>query len=364
MYEKDINEIVFETLPEGKVGIKAPKGGAIAEEQSYVILKDGSFFTVFRTVEGKSAYSYSRDKGKTWEESKYMPIKHPRAANFVWKLSNGKFFYWFHNHGGVGYEGRNPAWCLIGEEKAGIIHWSQPEILLYDDDPIIKMSYPDFIEIENEYYITETEKSIARIHKIDKTFMNKIISSSDFKNIIKESLIVETTKNKVNLPNFKPFTQKDLNKENHGTEDLRQAFTFDIRFSIEEKNMELFSSMDSNEKGIKIEVIDKRIVFAMSDGQYLNIWKSDIDSVIKGINHISIIIDGGPKIIYYIINGKFNDGKKRQYGWGRFPDKFKDFNGLKEVSLNSDIKVFRIYDRALLSCEAISNYNLEKKMEK
>ena len=27
-------------------------------------------------------------------------IKHPRAANFVRKFSNGKFLYWFHNHGG------------------------------------------------------------------------------------------------------------------------------------------------------------------------------------------------------------------------------------------------------------------------
>jgi len=363
MYEKDINKLMFETLPEGKVGIKAPKGGAIAEEQSYVMLKDGSFFTVFRTVEGRSAYSYSRDKGKTWEKSKYMPIKHPRAAN-VWKLSNGKFLYWFHNHGGIGYEGRNPAWCLIGEEKKGIIHWSQPEILIYSDDPIVKISYPDFIEIENEYYVTETEKNIARIHKIDKTFMSKITSNSNFNSIIKENLIIETVKKHIELPQFKSFTKKDYNKANNRTEDLRQGFTFDFKFIFEDEDIEIFNSIDCNEKGIKIEIIDKRIVFTMSDGQYINIWKSDVDSIIDGINHISIIIDGGPKIIYYIINGKFNDGKKRQYGWGRFSDKFKDFNGLNKVELNSSIIIFRMYDRALLSCEAVSNYILEKKMEK
>ena len=37
-------------------------------------------------------------------------VKHPRAANFVWNLRNGKYLYWFHNHGGTWYEDRNPVW--------------------------------------------------------------------------------------------------------------------------------------------------------------------------------------------------------------------------------------------------------------
>ena len=37
-------------------------------------------------------------------------VKHPRAANFVWNLRNGKYLYWFHNHADTWYEDRNPVW--------------------------------------------------------------------------------------------------------------------------------------------------------------------------------------------------------------------------------------------------------------
>ena len=34
-------------------------------------------------------------------------MKHPRAANFAWRCLNGKFLYWYHNHGGNWYEDRS-----------------------------------------------------------------------------------------------------------------------------------------------------------------------------------------------------------------------------------------------------------------
>jgi hypothetical protein len=106
---------------------------------------------VFRTIDGHAAYSYSRDGGKSWEPSEYMRyadgrlMKHPRAANFAWRCENGKFLYWFHNHGGrfirehprrrtIAYEERNPVWLSGGVEadspRGKIIRWSQPEIAL------------------------------------------------------------------------------------------------------------------------------------------------------------------------------------------------------------------------------------------
>jgi hypothetical protein len=96
--------------------------------------------------------------------STYSPggrrIKHPRAANFVRKFSNGKHLLWFHNHGGEAvhflekwsyYDRRNPGWILGGVEKNGHIHWSQPEILLYDLEPATKISYSGFVEAHGEF---------------------------------------------------------------------------------------------------------------------------------------------------------------------------------------------------------------------
>ncbi|HRR34196.1 MAG TPA: sialidase family protein, partial [Kiritimatiellia bacterium] len=136
--ERDPSKITFETLPEGTIGLRTPPGGGrVAEEQSIVSLSDGTIFCVYRTIDGWPACAYSRDGARTWTEPAYMTytpggrrVKHPRAANFVWKCPNGQYLYWFHNHGGrfVGalgasgrdgrspYDDRNPAWLMAGRE--------------------------------------------------------------------------------------------------------------------------------------------------------------------------------------------------------------------------------------------------------
>ena len=71
--EKDPKKITWSTLPDGDIGIRAPQGGgSIAEEQSFSVMADGSIFCVFRTIDGYSAHTYSRDGGHTWEHSQYM----------------------------------------------------------------------------------------------------------------------------------------------------------------------------------------------------------------------------------------------------------------------------------------------------
>ena len=83
-----------------------PGGGPIAEEQSFTVLSDGTLYCVYRTIDAYSACTYSYDGGHTWTEPEYTTyadggrMKHPRAANFAWRCQNGKFLYWFHNHGG------------------------------------------------------------------------------------------------------------------------------------------------------------------------------------------------------------------------------------------------------------------------
>ncbi|NCO96174.1 MAG: exo-alpha-sialidase, partial [Armatimonadetes bacterium] len=71
--ERDPGKVVWETLPDGDAGLRTPPGGGpIAEEQSYSVLSDGSFFCVYRTIDGHSACCYSRDGGHTWTTPDYM----------------------------------------------------------------------------------------------------------------------------------------------------------------------------------------------------------------------------------------------------------------------------------------------------
>ncbi|MBL8026774.1 MAG: hypothetical protein JNL74_10210, partial [Fibrobacteres bacterium] len=188
--EREPGKAQWETLPEGDIGLRTPKGGGpIAEEHSFTVLSDGSFYCVYRSVDGYPVFAISRDKGKHWTEPAYLcyangrKVKHPRAANFVWRCKNGKYLYWFHNQGGhfvrddveTAYAHRNPVWLCGGVEidtpNGKSIAWSPPDIILYDDDPLIRMSYPDLIEYRGKYLITETQKHLAHIHELDETLL-------------------------------------------------------------------------------------------------------------------------------------------------------------------------------------------------
>ena len=64
------------------------------------------------------------------------------------------------------YAHRNPIWMCGGIEKDGHIHWSEPEIVLYDDNIGNRISYPDYIETDGRVFLTETQKLVARVHEL------------------------------------------------------------------------------------------------------------------------------------------------------------------------------------------------------
>ncbi len=188
--EPDPQKIKWETLPQGDHGLQSPDG-PVAEEPSLTALSDGSLFCTYRTVAGHPCHAYSRDSGDTWTDPQFMTcypgataLNNPRGPNFVRKLENGpyagRYIYWFYNHNGRGYEdgSRNPAWLLGGVERdspAGkVIHWGQPEVVLYADEWKTHIGYPDFIEEGSQLFITETQKSEARVHKIPDRLLRRL----------------------------------------------------------------------------------------------------------------------------------------------------------------------------------------------
>lgn len=356
--ERDPKKITWQTLPDGDVGIRAPKGGGtIAEEQSFSVMSDGSIFCVFRTIDGHAAHTYSRDGGRTWEPSQYMRfadgrlMKHPRAANFAWRAENGKYLYWFHNHGGRfirehprqrsnAYEDRNPVWLSGGVEADGptgkIIRWSQPEIALYDDDPIIRMSYPDLVEEGGKYYLTETQKDVARVHEVDPRLLDALW-------------------NGVSAPVAAPVDSvtfyRRSNRADHGKEDLRAGFSLSLRVNAQ-PNQTLLDGADCKLRTLP----NGSVELTLNDGRTENRWASDPGSLQFGQpQHIAVIVDGGPKVISFITNGRFNDGgDARQFGWGRFSPNLKVITGLNALKPAPGVQDLRVYGRALLTAEAVA----------
>ncbi len=390
--ERDPARITWETLPDGDAGLRAPPGGGpIAEEQSYSVLSDGSLYAVYRTVDGHPACTYSRDGGCSWSVPRYQqfadgrPMKHPRAANFVWRCANGRYLCWFHNHGGrfireMGdarkpYEDRNPAWLCGGVEaetpEGAIIRWSQPEIVLYDDDPFVRMSYPDLVEDGGNTYLTETQKAVARVHEVDRCLLEGLWQQFESSSLATERLILElpdadgTLPECVPMPRLPAFLERDTERADYGTRDLRAGFTVELWLRIDSLHpgQVVLDARAGDGQGICLRSTDRATLeVALSDGRTENRWDCDSGALREGdLHHVVVNVDGGPKIITFVVDGQLCDGgDHRQFGWGRFNPNLRHANGGEILrlgpSLEGELIALRIYGRCLRTSEAVSNF--------
>jgi hypothetical protein len=389
--ERDPTKIRWETLPDGDVGLRAPVGD-IAEEQSIVALSDGSLFTVYRTETDHPAHAYSRDHGRTWTSPAFMTygpgarkVKHTRAANFVWKASNGRYLYWFHNHGGTTYSNqRNPAWIAAGHEvdtPAGkAIAWSEPEILLYDNDWRVRMSYPDFVEDGGRYFFTETQKTIARVHEVPAGFLEMLWNQHTARAVAREGLVVDTGAGTVRGARRWPLPQlPDLG----GGQD-REGGGFTIEFAVKLESTEggqtLLDARDAVGNGLAVSTTDRGTVQLSlrgalgpsSTGSFSRAvrdfglgeiaWDCDPGLLEPGKwHHVAIIVDGGPKTIAFVVDGTLNDGgDRRQFGWARFPPELRTVDAADTVAvaprIRGEMRQVRIYNRALRTSEVVGNW--------
>ena len=386
--ERDPAKITWETLPDGDAGLRTPPGGGpVAEEQSYCVLSDGSFYCVYRTIDGHPACSYSRDSARTWSEPRYAcyadgrRMKHPRAANFAWRCSNGKYLYWFHNHGGrhlgehpgrrgLSYNDRNPVWLCGGVEVDGPegrqIQWSQPEIVLYDDDPYIRMSYPDLIEEDGRHYVTETQKDVARVHELDKDLLAHLWSQHEVRERATDGLLLELQPGgpmpaEVEMPRLPHFTQRHPGRADYGTLRTRAGFSLDLWLCLEtmEPGQVVVDGRAEDGRGLRLQTTSAgTLEIGLNDGRTESRWDCDPGLLSAGkLHHVVVTVDGGPAIITFVVDGHLGDGGDyRQFGWGRFNPDLRDVHGSDRLRIGSQVKGLRVYDRHLLTSEAIGNF--------
>lgn len=385
--ETDPAALRFETLPEGDIGIRAPAGEEpVSEEHSFVVLSDGAFFCVFRTISGFPACTISRDAGKTWSMPDFLrypdgrPVKHPRAATFIWKLANHRYLYWFHNHSGRAYHDRNPVWCLAAREmdtsEGKTLQFSQPEILLYAPGEINRRtSYPDLMEMEDgSLLISETEKLVARLHPIPADFVRRVCGQWDMPPVPQADDILWSwhrdtdgvvTANLPRLPLLYNRWAKKREDLHHG---LSLLFAFRgqaVRPGV------LLDNRDVVGRGFVVALTDALTVrVELSDGRATSFWEST-RSLTEGdaIQKVGLTLDGAAQIIIGIVNGQFDDGgEQRPFGWGLLHPYLQSISGGpadvvypwhqgKEQStlrMAEPVVDCRIYSRALLTAETVA----------
>jgi len=392
MMETDPTRIDWETLPEGEVGLRA-HAGAIGEEHSIVSLSDGSLYCVYRTATDHPTQAYSRDSGRTWTEPEAMTygpgkrkVKHSRAANFVWDAGQGRYLYWYHNHGGFTYHNqRNPAWVAAGREvdtaDGKAIAWSEPEILLYDDDAYnVRISYPDYLTEDSRHFITETQKTIARIHEIPAEFMDMLRGQFASTEMTDDAVVwqaedsLELAGESPRLPDLPAFVVEDAQEGGGFT------IEFWVRFDTLAAGQELIEARDEAGNGFAVATTNRgTIQLGMRgpfgpppiDDYYESIadfgiaessWDSDPGALRSHQwHHVAIVVDGGPKIMSFIVDGVLLDGGEvRQFGWARFPRELRTVSFGQPLRIGSKLdgqmRGIRLHDRALRTTEVIGNY--------
>ncbi len=361
--ERDASKVVWELLPEGENGVRAPEFGSIQEEHNIAPMADGGLYCVYRTTLGHPAESYSRDGGRTWSTPECVrytdgrPVKHPRACPRLWRTESGKYLLWHHNHGGTGFEDRNPAWVSGGTEKDGRVLWSQPEILLYGDDlsnTAGRFSYPDLIEQDGRCWVTTTQKTRASVHEVDPRLLEGLWGQDTRAEVAREGLALELV---APLPREAPRVVLPSLAEGGF------AVEFSVAFEALDAGQVVLDTRNENGRGLVVSTDEfSAVQLLLSDANMTAAWTCDPGLMQAGKqHHVIVVVDGGPNIISFVVDGVLCDGgARRQFGWWRFPPDLRDANGgeMWRVAprLRGRMGLLRVYTRHLRTSEAISNY--------
>ena len=161
-------------------------------------------------------------------------------------------------------------------------------------------------------------------------------------------------------PILPDFVASDSKRPDHGTKNLYAGFTIDMNMKLESLpvGQVLLDSRMENGQGLLVTTTEQGAVeIKMNDGRTTCNWDSDPILKAKQEHHITIIVDGGPKIISFVIDGQICDGgTTRQFGWGRFNPNIRSANGAKALLVSDAVSKLKIYDRPITVSEAVGNY--------
>ena len=356
----------FVTLPEGGKELLPRPGDKITEEHCAVKLSDGTLFCTSRTEKGYPLVFVSHDDGKSFTDG-FIPkhvggqsVKQPRAANFLWKTKGGKYLYWFHNVGNMGYDFRNPAWCApafeYDTENGKELIYGQPEILFYHPTgDRLSISYPDLIEYEGKWLITETQKQIARIHTVSDRLQNALLTQDTvcarLNGISKDELISGgVPKQTYTVVDHSDRTEWKKLTENSGT-----TWIFEGTFK---EGDTVISAYNKKRGGFKVTVNEDGTLTCFASGESANFTVESSINVSDGKkHHVAWITDGAACVSYLVIDGIFdNGGEVFECGWRFMPYQLSFINAVKEVSFGDTVTDVRLISGAILTTDAIGDW--------
>jgi len=246
-------------------------------------------------------------------------------------------------------------------------------LITYVEGGIKGCSYPDLIEDDGDCYIFSTQKTEARMMKVDPELLAGLWSQGTLKIVTTNGLAVQLQDcqpaNDAGVaPKIDPLCGDLQNAEstnalkyNPGGLTIETA----VQFSDLAPGQILVDSRDASGCGYVLKTGEhQNLHFEMSDGIGAACWDSD-DGQLKTntLHDVAVIVDGFPKTIGFVIDGVLCDGgAERPYGYGRFNPNLKDISGgkLRVAGQHGEMRQLRIYTRALRVSELIANFQALK----
>jgi hypothetical protein len=233
------------------------------------------------------------------------------------------------------------------------------------------MSYPDLMQENEDFFFTETQKDIARIHKIDRDVLSALWQQTEYASVATKGLALSLPGDLAEMPEvsampaLSPFCIRDNTRADHGMKRTRAGFTLELwlRMQTLDAGQEVLDNRTHNRQGFCLRTTHRgTLEIVLNDGRTENRWDSDPGALESGkLQHVIVTVDGGPNIITFVIDGKLNDGGTfRQFGWGRFSPHLRGVVGAADLriapSFSGNVHRLRIYTRALTTSEAVGNY--------
>ena len=164
------------------------------------------------------------------------------------------------------------------------------------------------------------------------------------------------------MPKLPALNFRDTKRADCGGNDTRAGFSIDLWLQLDslESGHALLDSRDAAGKGILLSTTEARTIrITLNDSRSICAWDSDQGAVKTGRRqHVVITVDGGPKIITFVVDGILCDGgDERQFGWGRFNPNLRTPNGDAMLRIAPGVTSLRIYSRALRTSEAVAHFH-------
>ena len=344
----------------------ATEFGSVQEEHNVVPLGDGSLYCVWRTTTGASLLTptaaTAAAPGPTPEPMTYTP------GGRVMKNAAGVPQGCGGPPTASSCSGSTTTRPIVSGPQPGVDHRrrgaGRPHPLVAARDPPLRsrperrMSYPDLIEQDGRYWVTETQKTIARVHEVDPALLEGLWSQGRSREISRRGLVLDLPAEKLGSRPVALPARLDVSAGGLAVE-------FWTRLEGEPGDQVILDTRDDAGRGLVVVAGAGTAACPsrLHDGNAKAAWSSDQGRLRVGKQqHVVINVDPGPRIISMVVDGLLCDGGTgRQRGWGRFEGPLGDVSGSGRLRAGAEQAVqlarVRIYNRYLRVSEAVAHYH-------